>query len=83
MCIYILIYHTLIHPYLYFIWFYEKINVLTYYFNLSFWFTPLNDFSTDCNWIHPSVREGSFKKTPIFGPQGQQGGGGLAKYQPP
>ena len=55
MCIYILLYHTLIHPYLYSIWFYGKINVLTYCFNLSFWFTPLNYFSSDCNLIHPSV----------------------------
>ena len=28
-CIYILVYHTLIHPYLYFILFYGQINVLT------------------------------------------------------
>ena len=33
----------------------EKYMFLTYCFNLSFWFTPLNYFSTDCNFIHPSV----------------------------
>ena len=30
------------------------------------------------------LEKAHLKKTPIFGPQGQQGGGGgLAKYQPP
>ena len=60
MHIYILEYHTLIHPYPYSNMILWKTYVLTYCFNLPFWFTLLNYFSTDCNLIHPSVMSTEF-----------------------